>query len=206
MARIFDVEREELEALGKELWRPAFAEGVKTGSNIPALRHPLLAVVGVLSLALILYGFALWNMRDPQWGNFLALGFFLVFVSWLMIGYYGTKKRSALRLAVYEGGVIVPKTVQNVPGLERVGGPRAFLRTDVVKATRIEEGDNLAILLTTRVGSTGLVDHNARRPPLTRDELLSLMLGMCNALEKIGVPVTRGGMEAVAPRYDAEEA
>lgn len=102
--------------------------------------------------------------------------------------------------AVFEDGVFVPATFENIPGLQKMGPARAIRKSKIKRIEDVRREGGRAILLWTKAGTGGIVSvpvGDAKIPPEEPDRVLD---GFKEALLSIGI------QEAVSGEADGGEA
>lgn len=202
MVRTFDVPESARKALGKKVWWPDSIPKSRRIDGRP--RYNPLYVFFLLTFVVVTGNLFLFDAivyRDSSfiWGFLFAAG---------ALAYcFRTMQRHVRMpiLAVHEHGVLVPQTATILPGMRKVGGPAVLFVSEIRGATRIADGETLAVLIRTASGQTGLVDNGQREQGLTSDEWRAIVDPFCAALAQVGVSVKRGSMADVGPDRGSEE-
>ncbi len=206
MARKGEISAEDFGAIGKEVWRPEFAAGVASGATENPFRRS--SVIVSLSLAILLAAsgwpvFVIYPML--RWTMLGTSAAFFVLAAYLVVK--STARVRVPVLAVHERGLVLPKSVKGVPGFQQFAGPRAFVFDEIASATRVEDGENLLVVVKTNWGTGGVADLSMARPPLSAEQLRATLDAFCAALESVGVKVLVGDAGAMpAGEGDSEEA
>lgn len=90
-------------------------------------------------------------------------------------------------LAVFENGVLVPETFQSVPGIAKLGGPHAFLKSELAAVEDLRRPEGRAVILRTRAGSGGIVSRQIEGVQLTHQEAEWLLDDLLKALVPLGL-------------------
>ena len=89
--------------------------------------------------------------------------------------------------AVFEEGVFVPATFENLPGLQKVGPARAVRRSRVKRFEDVRLPEGRAILLWTKTGTGGIVSGRVGDVDIPAGEVDPLLDGFKAALRAIGI-------------------
>jgi len=148
---------------------------VRDGLKLLAL-GALALVVGALSIAPGTYTLAT---------IFTLMGFLL-----LAVGFWAwrsVRPGTPLSLAVFDNGVLVPATFQSVPGIARLGGPHAFLKSELATVEDMRRPEGRAVILRTRAGSGGIVSGQIEGVRLSHEETEWLLDDLLRALVPLGL-------------------
>jgi hypothetical protein len=90
-------------------------------------------------------------------------------------------------VAVYENGVLVPSTFESVPGISTVGGPKIFLRAEIVRAEDVRGPEGRAVVLRTAGGRGGIVSGRIGTVRMTPEETERVLDEFLRALTSLGI-------------------
>jgi hypothetical protein len=116
---------------------------------------------------------------------FTLMGFLL-----LAVGFWAwrsVRPGTPVSLAVFDNGVLVPETFQSVPGIAKLGGPHAFLKSELATVEDMRRPEGRAVVLRTRSGGGGIVSRRIEGVQLTHQEAERLLDDLLKALAPLGL-------------------
>ena len=112
----------------------------------------------------------------------------------LAVGFWAwrsVRPGSPVSLAVFDNGVLVPATFQSAPGIARLGGPHAFLQSELATIEDLRRPEGRAVILRTRAGSGGIVSGQIEGVRLSHQEAEWLLDDLLRALVPLGLKAQR---------------
>lgn len=181
--------------LGDLVWSPPASLIERARAASKRRRAQALRILGA---ALVAVGIApLAASGTPEVAAVIAI----VAVLLLFLGVWAWRSARAVGevcLAVFAGGVLLPSSFSNVPGIETFSGPRAIPLAEVARAEELRRPEGRAVLVWTQGGTGAIVSERVGGVRLSRDEQEHVLNDFIKALGGIGIKV-RTPAEPVEP-------
>lgn len=110
-------------------------------------------------------------------------------------------RRHGIPLAVFEGGLLLPSSFENVPGLETMGGPVVVRRGDIERVEEMRRGDDWAVVVWSRGGPSGVAPSRFEGKDIDSVQGRALLENFRQAMADAGYPVP----ERKGPSPSADE-
>lgn len=172
--------------LGDLVWSPPVA---LIDRALSARRRRVKQGILTLAAAMVALGIAAaaFSATPEVAGAFAGVGLLM-----LLLSFWVWRSASAVGevcLAVFRGGVLLPSSFSNVPGIETFSGPRAIPLTEVARAEELRRPEGRAVLVWTQ-GSTGaIVSERVGEVRLSPAEQEHVLDDFIQALGVIGIKV-----------------
>jgi hypothetical protein len=120
-------------------------------------------------------------------GGFAGIGVLLLLLSFWV--WRSATAAGEVCLAVFKGGVLLPSSFSNVPGIETFSGPRAIPLTEVARAEELRRPEGRAVLVWMQGGTGAIVSERVGEVRLSHEEQESVLDEFIQALGGVGIKV-----------------
>jgi hypothetical protein len=98
-------------------------------------------------------------------------------------------RRQGIALGVFEGGLLLPSSFENVPGLETLGGPVVIRRRDIDRVEEMRKGQDWAIVVWSKGGPSGVAPSRFEGKDMDAAQARAMLESFKDAMAGAGFPV-----------------